>query len=184
MKDNQTYENHLDRDIPKWFAVYTAFKKEKYAEKLLNRKNIETYLPIQTTVKQYVRKVKFVHKPLISCYIFVKITTAEYIQVLETEYIFKFVKFSKNLLSIPEAEIDLLRKILGEKVLISAEQIDLREGDDIEICGGSLMGTQGKLIEFKGKEQVIIALKNIGYSLVIELDKSLIKKLNVTANKN
>lgn len=181
MKDAKDYENHLDKEIPKWFAVYTAFKKEKYAEKLLNRKGIQTYLPIQTSVKQYTRKVKTVHKPLISCYIFVKITAAEYVQVLETEYIFKFVKFSKNLLSIPQVEIDLLQNILGEKIPVSAEQVDLRSGDDIEITSGNLIGLRGKLIELKGKEQVVIELKNIGYSLVMEMERTFIKRLNRAA---
>ncbi len=181
MKDVRSYENHLDKDIPRWFAVYTAFKKEKYAEKLLNRKGIETYLPIQISVKQYTRKIKTVHKPLISCYIFVKITTSEYVQVLETEYIYRFVKFSKNLLSIPQAEIDLLKKILGEKIPVIAEQIDFRRGDDVEVCNGSLIGLKGKLVELKGQERVVVELKNIGYSLIIEMDKALIKKLNVAA---
>ena len=176
MSSNLYYENHLNASEAKWFAVYSAFKKEKYAQKLLKQKGIETYLPIQTVTRRYTRKIKTIHLPLIPCYIFVKIVKNEYVSVLETEYILNFVKFSKNLISIPEAEIQLLQKILGEGVLVSVEKSGFYEGDLVKINSGNLTGLQGKLISFQGKERVIVELEHLGYSLLIDINKQLLTK--------
>lgn len=171
-------ENHLHDTESKWFAVYTNFKREKLAVKELKRKAIECYVPLQKVVRKYQRKTKTVELPLITCYIFVKITRAEYVKVLETEYVLSFVKFSKNLLSIPENEINLLKRILGDTIEVEVERLTLYEGDEVEIMQGSLTGLKGKLVSFEGREKVVIDLENLGYSLRLSLDSKLVHKIN------
>ena len=90
--------NQLDENEPRWFAVYTEFKKEKIAEKFLKKKGIETYLPLQKVVRRYKSKTKKIEIPLINCYLFVRITKKEYVKVLETDYISRFIKIGKDLL--------------------------------------------------------------------------------------
>ena len=58
-----------------------------------------------------------VEKPLINCYVFVLITKQHYLPVLETENVAGFVKSSKDLRAIPEAEMEILRRITLENGL-------------------------------------------------------------------
>lgn len=178
-RDND-YENHLDGEKAKWFAVYSAFRKEKYAQKLLLQKGVEAYLPIQTVIRKYTRKIKKVHLPLIPCYVFVKITKRQYVPVLETEYILNFVKFSRNLIAIPDKEIELMQRVLGEKMAVSIEKTTFRAGDLVEITSGNLTGLRGKLVSFQGKERVIIELEQLGYSLLMDISKQLLTKVQPT----
>jgi transcription antitermination factor NusG len=169
--------NQLDEQEARWFAVYSFFKKEKYAEKELKRRGIETYLPLQKVIRKYKSKTKKLEIPLINCYLFVRIRKEEYAQVLETDGVIRFIKIGKDLLHIPDNEIDILQRILGEKIEVEAEATTFRAGDDVLISQGSLMGLKGKLVSFQGKEKVLIDLSSIGYTLQIELDKSLLQKV-------
>ena len=69
-EQNETINQLCDTE-PRWFAVYTRYKREKLVLKELQRRGINAYLPLQTVTRYYTRKVKTVHLPLISCYIFV-----------------------------------------------------------------------------------------------------------------
>jgi transcription antitermination factor NusG len=176
MANVQTTINQLDENKPRWFAVYSAFKKEKFAKKFLDKKGIETYLPLQKVVRKYKTKVKKLEIPLINCYLFVRITKKEYVKVLETDYISRFIKIGKDLIAIPDVEIEIMQRILGENVAIEIEQNMFYQGDDVVITRGSLMGLTGKLVEFHGKEKVVVQLNTIGYSIQMEMDKSLLMK--------
>ena len=171
-----THENHLDPNQAKWFAVCTPYKREKYICNLLTRKGITSYLPIQKVTRQYTRKIKTLELPLINCYVFVHITKADYVKVLETEQVSHFLRIGKNLLSIPDEEISLIRRILGESLPISAKKTTYHEGEQVEIIAGNLTGIEGTLIKIEGKNRVIVDLKYLGYSLNMHIDPSLLRK--------
>lgn len=174
-------ENHLDLHEEKWFAVYTKYKREKIVHKMLNSKGIINYLPIQHVTRKYSKKVRKLDLPLISCYIFVKITQKEYVSVLETENVVNFVRFSKNLISIPDHEIEMMKRIVGEGLPIEAAPTAFCQGDEVEIIGGNLTGLKGKLIEQQGNHQMIVELDNIGYSLKLNVPINLIQKVQYLA---
>lgn len=179
MANTQTLINQLHEEIPRWFAVYSAFKKEKYAKKLLEKKGIETYLPLQRIIRRYDRKIKKVEMPLINCYLFVRVTKKEYVTVLETDYISRFVKIGKDLIAIPDVEIELMQRILGENIQVEIDnKIGFYQGDKVVISHGNLEGLTGKLIAFQGKEKVVVELETIGYSMHIEMDKKLLLKVS------
>lgn len=177
-----THENHLDTNEARWFAVYTSYKREKIVHAMLNQKGIHSYLPLQKVTRRYTRKIKTLELPLISCYLFVKITKSEYVPVLETDHVLKFIRFSKNLIAIPEEEINTLKKVVGEGIEIEVEPLSYKKGDEVEIVAGNLTGMRGKLVSVEGKKRVLIDLEHLGYSLRIAIDSKLLKKLQRAGN--
>lgn len=174
----QPYENHLDEQEARWFAVYTRYKREKQVLKRLTEKGITTYLPIQRVKRYYTRKVKQVELPLISCYLFTKITKPEYIPVLDTPDVVKFVRFSKNLISIPEREIKLIQRVVGEDVEVEMEpRQHMRKGDEVEIIGGRLTGLKGTLVNLDGQKHFVIELENMGYAMRMQVDPQYLRKI-------
>jgi len=177
-KAAQIPENHLDATKAKWFAVYTKYKREKIILKDLERQGIQAYLPIQEITRIYASKKKKVQLPLISCYIFVKITKSEYLRVLQTDSVVNFVRIAKNLISIPEREIEIMRKIVGEGIPVTAEPSSaFNKGDQVEIVGGSLTGLSGTLVDNHGEKEVIIDLESMGYSLRMTLEAKFLRKI-------
>ncbi len=173
-----TRENHLDTVQPKWFAVYTSYKREKVALKQLQIKGVEAYLPIQKLVRKWGRKTRVVELPLISNYLFVKITKKEYVSVLECGYVNGFVKFSNNLLAIPEEEINTLKRILSENIEVSIAESRFYKGDQVEITSGNLYGLKGKLVKIEGKKSVLVDLQYMGYALQLSVDPAVLRKVN------
>ncbi len=176
MTSKTIVENHLSDQQPKWFAVYTRFKAEKEVVRRLQGRGIEAYVPLSRVVRQYVRKRRVVEKPLINCYVFTKITKPQYVRVLETANVIKFVKFSQNLVSIPDAEIDLLKRICQEQMEVEALPTEFVKGQPVEIIGGGLTGIHGKLVEDRGKN-FVVQLEHIGFGLHMELDPSLLRAI-------
>jgi len=174
--------NHLSSTESKWFAIYTKYKCEKYVADHLGKKGIAAYVPLITKVKQYKSGIKRLEVPLINCYVFVKITMAQYVKVLETQYVMSYIKQRQNLISIPDEEINLLKRIVGEMEDISAEHIEMNVGDEVEILSGNLTGIRGRLIESEGKNKFVVHLESIGYQLSMIIDKSQLRLLKRKAS--
>ncbi len=170
--------NQIDKKEERWFAVYTQYKREKLVKKMLDQKGIECYLPIRKVVKEWSKKRRTMELPLISCYIFVKITSEEYVPVLETEYVMKFLRIGKDLIAIPDDEIILIQKILQDNLDFEIEATqNFKEGDIVEVIEGNLKGTKGQLVEIEGKNRVLITLEHIQHTFRISIEKQLLKKI-------
>jgi transcriptional antiterminator RfaH len=172
-------ENHLHVSEPKWFAIRTRFKSEKIAHRLLKAKGINAYLPIRKLVRRYEKKIRYVDMPLINGFVFVNIIKKEYVQVLETEYVAGFLKFGQNLLAIPDEQIKLIHRLLGENIELDVHPTNLTKGDWVEVMAGPLLGFKGRLIQMDGKEKFIVDLVNAAHSLEITIDIHLLKKIDI-----
>ena len=172
------YENHLHETEPRWFAIYTGYKREKRVVAALKKKGITAYCPLLQLTRHYTRKTKRVDIPLINCYVFVQITKEQYVPVLETQDVFRFVSIARNLLAIPEAEINLLKRIVGEQLPIEVDTTSFQEGDDVEVIAGQLTGLQGKLLEKRGQHKLVVSLQTLGYDLLMEVNPAHIRRVS------
>ena len=162
--------NQLDESEPRWFAIYTNFKREKLVAGLLANKGIEAYVPLQHLTRRYTRKIRQVALPLINCYVFVKIIKPQYVPVLQTQDVLRFIKFSQDLLAIPDTEMDILRRIAGDaNVGVTVVEGVFSKGDMVEVASGNLAGVKGRLIEERGEKAFVVELQHIGLGLRVEI---------------
>ncbi len=169
--------NQLDTNEPRWFAIYVHYKRERIVSKLLEGKGIEHYLALRKKTKKYASKIKTSQVPLIPCYLFVKITKKDYIPVLSSEYVYKFIKIKSDLLAIPEEQIDLLKQFCNPNVEVDSVTDSLEKGDEVMITGGDLLGVKGMLVQIENKNKVVVEMKNIGMEFLLTVDSRLIKKI-------
>lgn len=176
-KTSPSSRQGLSSEEKRWFAVYTRFKREKLVVKQLQNKHITAYVPLQQVTRYYTRKIKKVDLPLISCYVFVQIDKSEYVQVLETPDVVNFVKVQKDLIAIPEREINILRQIVGEGIELEVSQSKVRVGQKVEIIGGRLTGLKGKVLNEHGDKNFVIELETLNYSLHMQVPKKYLQPL-------
>jgi len=124
-----------------------------------------------------VRKVKTAEIPLINCYAFVYISKSEYKQILLTPYVFGFVKTGDRIVSIPEREILLMKRVVGEKTNIRFEPTKWNTGDKVEVIGGNLTGMRGTLLRRNGKTEFIVELKTIGFQMHMLIEDQYLQKV-------
>lgn len=172
---NNSSDKGLSQTDKRWFAVYTRFKSEKYITDKLTKKGIEAYVPLLKYTKRYERKIKQVEIPLISCYVFVKITESEYVKVLQTEHVIRFLQLHGKLLSIPEEEMNLMKWVVGENAIEKVHEGSMNKGAEVEVIGGNLTGLKGKIIRQHNKKFFVVALENIGYTLELNVAKEFLQ---------
>ena len=165
----------------KWYAVKTKYKCEKYVVEEIGKKGVEAYVPLLSRTRRYTRKVKQYNVPLINCYVFVRIDEDERIPVLKTQYVIGFLEFSGTAIPIPDDEMELMRRVVGELADVSADPVAWTPGDEVEVISGSLTGLKGTLTERKGKSELIVVLDSIGYQLRVEIDERMLRRIGVKA---
>ena len=103
----------MDKEL-KWYVVYTKSRSEKKTNERLEKIEIETYLPLIKTLRQWSDRKKKVEIPLINSYIFVKANKLNYTSILNTEGVINFIKFENKHASIPDNQINNLKILMQD----------------------------------------------------------------------
>lgn len=172
--------NQLHPDEQRWFAVYTNYKREKLVQRLLTQKGITSYLPLLHRVRRYGNRRRTVELPLISCYIFVHINKSEYVPVLDTQDVLRFVRFRHDLIAIPDEELNLMRRVVGESGThhVDVAASEWQPGTPVEIIAGELTGLRGRLNTQKNRNVLVVDLETLGYELRIEINPADLRPLD------
>ena len=129
---------------PRWFAFRTMYKREKVVSKRLGAAGMETYVPLRTVVKHYASKTVVSHVPLLSSYVFVRLTAKQYPVVLADGDVFEIVRFNGEVGRVTDEEIALLKTVLrdGGEDFEPQTAEGLGEGAEVVVNGGALAGTR------------------------------------------
>jgi len=158
----------------KWLVVYTKPRHEKKSVRVLESNKIDVYLPLQKKLKEWSDRKKWIEEPLFSGYLFVKITEKEYMQVLNTPGIVKFISFNHQPAVVNESIIKSIKILTQQKfdnnIEVSEETWSIN--DEVLIKKGPLKGVKGKLIDFKSKTKLAIEIECMQKTVLVEINKS------------
>jgi transcriptional antiterminator RfaH len=160
----------------RWYAVYTKSKFEKKVAQELGEKNVEYYLPLQKSLKQWSDRKKYVDEPLFKSYIFVRVSNQDYLEVVKTNGVVCYVTIGKEKIAIPDYQIEAVRTYLGEQKIDKAINY-FEVGNEVEIAYGSLKGLRGELINAKDSRKLIVQIDAINQNISITLAAHLLKKI-------
>ncbi len=159
-----------------WYAAYTKPRNEKKVYERLCEKGIETFLPLQKKIKQWSDRKKMVEEPLFRSYIFVKIDSKDYYNVLNTPGVVRYITFGGKAAPIPERQIAMVKQLLVQDLEIETLDESLEPGTIVEIKFGGLMGLEGELVQHSGKKKVVVRIDHISHSLLVTLPSEFIAK--------
>ena len=153
-----------------WTAVQTWPRYEKKAATELERKNLEVFLPLVASERQWSNRRKIVQLPLFASYLFVKTpaTTDTRISVLRTNGVIKFVGTGNTGTPIPDGEIESVRTLVTRGVAYQNHTF-LNTGQRVRIRGGSLDGVEGVLIEKNDDLSLVVSIELIQRSLAVRV---------------
>jgi transcription antitermination factor NusG len=169
-------DTKLEKD-QKWYVAYTMSRQEKKVFKLLEQKQIKSFLPLKKSVKQWSDRKKIVEEPLFTSYVFVHIDIRCYYNVVSTSGVVRFIKFNEKPIEVKNCEIEKIKKIVENFKQIEVNNEKLLIGDRVLIIKGYLKGIDGILVEFRGKKKVAIKIDSINLNLLIDLPLEYIKKI-------
>jgi transcriptional antiterminator RfaH len=160
-----------------WYAVYTHSRAEKKVNSRLLEAGVDTFLPLQKTLRQWSDRKKLIEKPLISSYIFVKVTPREFFKVRITDGVVKFIALEGKPVVIPEEQMANLRILCGSDAEVAVSSDVYAKGDMVEVIYGSLTGLRGELIRVGRKHKVVIRIIQPGMNLTVDIKTTLLRKL-------
>src|SRR4030042_2443590 len=167
----------IDKKIQKWYAVYVRSRAEKKGAAELEKQNIEAYLPLYKTIRQWSDRKKKVQIPLIRGYLFVHIKGREYFEVLKIQGVVSFVKFLGKPTAIPAWQIQNLKILLGSGEQFEVAVSDFGEGDFVHITAGVLRGLKGKIVKIRRKKKLLVSLDALDYSFTVNIHPALVERV-------
>jgi transcription antitermination factor NusG len=154
---------------PRWYAAYTCANHEKrVAEQLLHR-NVEHFLPLYDTVHRWKDQRVHLQMPLFPGYVFVHLSLAERLRVLQVPSVVRLVGFGEHPTALPEQEIETLRRGLGAPLRAESHPY-LTKGRRVQIKSGPLAGLEGILLRRKSNFRVVLSVDLILRSIAVDVD--------------
>jgi transcription antitermination factor NusG len=156
-------------NLPRWFAVYTTPRHEKHVSEILAERQIETFLPLYKTTRQWKKSRPVVLElPLFPTYVFVRIARQARGAVLGMPGVLSIVGSSKEPWPLPDFEIDALRSGLLERKIEPHPYLVV--GERVRIMAGVMAGVEGVLVRKKNDLRVVLSLDTIMRSVAVEVN--------------
>lgn len=183
-EDQIAYKEFVDSLEEKWYVLHTFSGYENVAKENLETvvekfdlqdRILEVVIPMEDVVEEKNGKKRLVQRKAMPCYILAKMKYADDIwhNVTRTRGITGFVGPKGRPLALTEEEVIKLRL---EKIKV---QVDLAEGDKVEIIEGalnSMIGTVTSINTETGMASVLVEM--FGRETPVEVELSQIHKIN------
>ena len=168
----------LQKPTYKWYAVYTRPHNEKKVCSWLKENNIECYLPLKSSLRQWSDRKKWIEEPLFRSYIFVRVSYIEYFNVLSIPGVVKYVSFGGQPQAIPDNQIEYIKIIVQQRDQeIEVNYKNIRKGLECEVLFGPLKGIRGEVVRISGQSRLVIRLASMGVSLQVNISRDEIKPI-------
>lgn len=183
-EDEQSYREFVDSLPAKWYVLHTFSGYENVAkdnlETVVEKFNLQDrifdiVIPMEDVVEEKNGKKKLVQRKAMPCYILVKMKYADDLwhNVTRTRGITGFVGPKGRPLALTEDEVVKLRL---EKITVD---VDLQEGDRVEIVEGALDGMVGQIKSINLETGIAsVNVEMFGRETSVDLNLSQLRKIN------
>lgn len=161
----------------KWYALKTKSRAEKKVHEVLIELGLESYLPISRELRQWSDRRKWVEVPMFRSYVFVKTNNRHFQKVLEIDGAVHFVKFNNEHAVIQEEQIDLIKKIVDNKIRFEVTADSFEPGDKVIVTDGPFKGQKGEWIQKKTKYNICITIHQLNMSINLEIPAAYVEKI-------
>jgi transcription antitermination factor NusG len=154
-----------------WFAAYTTPRHEKHISHVLQERNVETFLPLYRTLRQWKKRAPvMLELPLFPCYLFVRISRSARGTVLGLPGILSIVGSPKEPWPLSQPEIEALR--LSAARGKAEPHPYVKVGERVRVKTGSMAGVEGIVVRKKNEFRFVLTLEAIMRSVAVEVDAS------------
>lgn len=169
--------------LPQWFALYTTPRHEKHVSEMLAQREIENFLPLYRTARQWKKSRPVVLElPLFPTYVFVRIARQARGTVLGTPGVLSIVGSSREPWPLPDFEIEALRLGIHERKVEPHPYLVV--GERVRIKAGVMTGVEGVLVRKTNDLRVVLTLDTIMRSVAVEVDADDIEPVGAFAESH
>jgi len=163
-------EEHLLLTLPKWFVLYTKSRHEKFVEKRLTEKGIESFTPTVLVRKKWSDRIKFIEQPLFRSYCFAKFPLKDKTKIVSEPGVVHLIHFKNKYVPVEDEVIDSLKILVENKVQLESHPY-LKIGKRVRVKNGPLKGVEGYILEKRNKNTtLVISIEAINSSISCVVD--------------
>jgi transcription termination/antitermination protein NusG len=164
---------------PSWYPLQTRYQCERKVDAALRDEGFESFAPTQLQARKWSDRTKLVESPLFPGYTFVRMHAEpkSLIKVLRLPGLVRFVTSGRELIAVPNEEIDAVRALVQSNASYEHGPFPA-VGEKVRIRGGCLEGIEGVLTEQTGRREVVVSVGAIQRSLKIPLNGFRIERLS------
>jgi transcription antitermination factor NusG len=163
--------------VPQWYALYTKSRHEKIAAGELNRRNIQTFLPLRSVTRRWSDRKKIIHEPLFTGYIFVHTALEARWDVLNARGVVRFVGPSAaRPVAVPERDLTAIRAFMEHEIRIDPFPY-LKQGARVYVRTGPFKGTEGFIVRKDDRCRMVLSLEMLMQSVSIEIDQACVEPI-------
>jgi len=167
-----------NEEKPNWYAIFTKPRSEKKVYQRMLDHDIEVFLPMIKTVRQWSDRKKSIEVPLISSYVFVNMPEKDLYMTLPIQGTVNVLKHLGKPAKIRAVEIENLRILTGtsENHEIS-DCVNVFSGDDVEVINGPFMGLIATCIREGKNHRVVVKIDSLGSCFNVNIPLSFLRKI-------
>jgi transcription antitermination factor NusG len=153
---------------PRWYALKTRSRHEKVVRDQLVQRDIDTFLPVCESWRQWKDRKKKVELPLFPGYCFARFPLIERLRVLNVIGVAALVSINQRPEPIREEELGAIQQLVSTKLQYDPHPF-LEEGMDVEVVRGPLTGVRGKLLRKDRVTRLVLAVTLVRQAAVVEI---------------
>ena len=152
----------------RWYALKTRSRHEKRVRDHLVQRDIDTFLPLCESWRQWKDRKKKVELPLFPGYCFARFPLIDRLRVLNVLGVADLVSINGRPEAIREEELTAIQQLVSTKLHYDPHPF-LEEGMDVEVVRGPLTGVRGKLLRKDRVTRLVLAVTLVRQSAVVEI---------------
>jgi len=154
-----------------WYCLKVKPRNEIKVNSFIQRKKIETFLPLITTIKYYSDRKKKLLIPLIPGYVFVNGEEAERkLAITMTPGAIHYLRFKNRYALVKPEEIENIKIMLREPEKIKIAKDTIQKGNPVKIKSGVFSGLSGEIQEVRGNFKLLVRIEEIGIAMSVEVN--------------
>ena len=163
---------------PHWYACLTRARAEKAVARMMTLTQLETFLPLVESTRQWADRTKQVAFPLFPSYVFVRIKLSELHSVLSTPGVATVLRPNGYPTPVRDDEIESVRCLLKGMVETGepATPVDfLTPGVEVVVESGPFKGMTGVLIERRGPARIAVKITALKQATSVEVKDGIVR---------
>ena len=161
-----------------WHVIYVRSQHEKNVDRLLKEQEIESFLPLSTTIRTWSDRKKKIQQPLFPSYVFVNIKSRmDFHQTLSVRGVCDYLKFGDEYAKVSDKEIGQIKCLVGTEDVndISVSRTSrLNVGEIKKVMYGPLKGLECQILRVKNAAKVIVSISSLRQSITATLSGELL----------
>ncbi len=162
---------HAESSEPRWYAAYTSANHEKRVAEQLERRQVESFLPVYDSVRRWKDRRVRLQLPLFPGYVFVRLALRDRLQVLEIRGVARLVGFGGDPTPVPAEDVETLRCCLAGGHALQPHPY-VQRGQRVRVLSGPLAGFCGIVLRQRNRTRFVVSFELLQRSVAVEMNVS------------